>query len=520
MEEIILDEVRNDVLERPKPSLDLDYLHAIKKQVQEFADQTNAQLKRNVYQNYSLFIESSREISTIKTEMRHLNTLLEQQQSSINKLMEQLNKSSLIHPNLDKLRSDPFRLELNDDKSEVEAEMLPAWFTKSPEDFDVLIAQRNLREAVDLAQKVRSHFEQYPKCCESNQLDLKAKIEIRMNELIAAICSELKPSTDRSVQGGPRSCIMSIQLLRDLNLCSKAVKLYLDQRSSLLSFVLWQQKAELATTLQYIKQICSIFFHSIIETCNEFKKAFDLDKHIEAALDECSVRFESKNNKDAGQADQLLLFDLVRPIYTSQGSSDGRNSPTSALSGHDASNILVNQTSDKANEHSNSILRPTRNAFNNLATYASLTYWTIEEFENFVQFFRSHVFDNTQLSSSIVAESVYIFRNQCSKLSICCNMDLSENVDTQLAVEIGQIIDNCERKLIDTIKKLDNEEQWEPKQFQNNAQLARFLDEMKDVELKTLASYVYDDYKLHFTSSKTSFARYYLITLGDLAKVG
>lgn len=515
MEDMILEEVRRDVFERPKPTIDLDYLYSVKRQVQEFADETNSQLKKNVYQNYSLFIESSREISTLKEEMRQLNHLLEQQQTSMNKLLDQLNKTPIIQPALERPKIDPFRLELNEDTSEVEAEMLPSWFTKSPEDFDVLIAQRNLREAVELSQKVKSHFEQYPKCCE-NQSDLKAKIETRQQELVNAICSELQPATDRSVQGGPRSSITSIQLLRELNLSARAVKLYLDQRSSVLRFILSQQKIETTTTLQFIKQICSIFFHNTIETCNEFKQAFELEKYVNKAIDESVEKLGIEI--DRKETDKTLLFDLIRPIYYSLHPALDSSSPN-ASNGNDISSHILSHHAQKIVENSLVPNRSSRNVFYYLSTYASLTYWTIQEFENFTSLFKRHVFNNSQLSVSMIAESIYHLRSKCSKTTSHCGVNMTQFVEKKLENEIRQIIEDSGRKLIETITKLDSEEQWQPQQFHNKAQLTRFFEEMNDVNLNTMPSYIFEELKLHFTACKTSFARYFLITLNDLAKV-
>lgn len=521
MEEMILEEVRRDVFDRPKPTIDLDYLYSVKRQVQEFADETNAQLKKNVYQNYSLFIESSREISTLKEEMRQLNSLLEQQQTAMNKLLDQLNKTPIIQqPTLEKPKVDPFRLELTDnDNSEVEAEILPSWLIKSPEDFDVLIAQRNLREAVDLAQRVRAHFEQYPRCCENNNnhMGLKAKIDSRLQELVSVICSELQPATDRTVQGGPRSSINSIQLLRELNLSSRAVKLYLDQRSSVLRFVLGQQKIESTTTLQFIKQICSIFFHNTIETCNEFKQAFELDKCISMAIDE-SVDQLGINIKRQ-ESDQLLLSELIHPIYSSIHPPIDDKSPIAGSNGNDISSHILSHHADKIVDNSLATPGPRRNVFYHLSTYSSLTYWILQEYENFTSLFRKHVFNNPQLSISMIAESIYHLRNQCSKTAVHCEIDMSQFIELKLENEIRQIIEESEKKLIEIIKKLDSEEQWQPLQFHNKAQVTRFLEEMNDVDLKTMPTYIKKELNLPFTNCKTSFARYFLITVRDLAKV-
>lgn len=521
MEDMILEEVRRDVFERPKPTIDLDYLYSVKRQVQEFADDTNAQLKKNVYQNYSLFIESSREISTLKEEMRQLNNLLEQQQTAMSKLLDQLNKTPIIQQSIEKTTkiNDSFRLELtNEDVSEVEAEILPSWFIKSPEDFDVLIAQRNLREAVDLAQKVKNHFEQYPKCCENNNYsDLKEKIDSRLKDLVDVICSELQPATDRSVQGGPRSSITSIKLLRELNLSSRAVKLYLDLRSSVLRFVLSQQKIESTTTLQFIKQICSIFFHNIIETCNEFKQAFELDKYINKTIQESVEQLNIEINEQS-ETNKKLLFDLVRPIYCSPHPQIDNGSPTTSNGNDISSHILSHHVTDKIVDNSLLATQNNRNVFYYLSTYASLTYWTIQEFENFTLLFHNYVFKNPPLPISMISESIYYLRNQCTEIGNYCQIDMSQYIEKSLENKISSVIEDSYKRLVETIKKLDSQEEWQHLQFQNKAQMTRFFEEMNDVNLNKMPKYVVNE-RLPFTACKTSFARYYLITVSDLAKV-
>lgn len=517
MEEIVLDEVRRDILERPKPTIDLDYLYYIKRQVQDFADNTNSQLKKNVYQNYSLFIESSREISTLKEEMRQLNFLLEEQQTSMGKLLDQLNRAPIIHQTVERPKIDPFKLELNnEEQSELEAEMLPSWFIKSPEDFDVLIAQRNLREAVELAQRVKAHFEQYPKCCDNNQSDLRKKVETRIEELISSISSELQPATNKSVQGGPRSSVLSIQLLRELNLSSRAVKLYLDFRSSLLWYLIEQQNAELNISPQaYIKQTCSVFFQVITETCNEFKVAFDVKKIVNKALGE--------SNQPQQDDQQKLLFDLVHPIYSSKHHPIEEDVSTPAV--NHINDISSNQvTNNHAMALEQTLIapgaqRPNRAVFSNLSTYSSLTYWVVQEFVNFRKFFSKNVFNNTQLTLSMIADNFYQLKRECSKMAASCEIDMSLFVDSAFKSETKKMIEESGRKLIQNIDDLNAAEQWQPQQFQNKTQLTRFFEEMNEVELKTMPSYIFDHLKLKFTASKTSFARCFLLTVKDLAKV-
>ncbi|XP_054162015.1 exocyst complex component 8-like [Oppia nitens] len=71
-----------------KASVSIDGLLVARKQVQSLADDTNSQLKKNVYKNYSLFIETAKEISYLKNEMFQLSHLLTDQQNLMASLLD------------------------------------------------------------------------------------------------------------------------------------------------------------------------------------------------------------------------------------------------------------------------------------------------------------------------------------------------------------------------------------------------------------------------------------------------
>lgn len=517
----VLEEVRKDIFEHPKSSINLDYLNSVRSEIQKHADETNSQLKKNVYQNYSLFIESSREIATLKEEMRQLNNLLEQQQASMNRLLDQINKTPIIQPNLDRSepKSDIFgNLNSAGNTDEDQTDSMPEWFVKSPEDFDVLIAQRNLKEAVTLVKRIKEHYIEYPKCCEGQQHnELKIKIDSRIKDLINVISSELQPAVDRPIQGGPRSSINAIQLLRDLNLTSRAVKLYLDLRTSTLRSVLSNQK------IKSTAELITIFSHNMMETCNEFRQAFDLQRSIDRAIDECNLTApDFKAMIDTNNTDsERLLIDLVRPIYLTERKrvdrisaiTNGNDISAEILSPH---GVKVVEDTLLAGQNINSY-----QTFYHLSIYASLTYWITLELKNFAVIFKKHVFNYTPpLSLTKVADNIYSLRKQCAAMSKYCEIDMVPHIDRELNYEIERVINDCTKNLIDKIKELDAIEQWQPQEFRNKTDKTRFLAEMSDVDLKTMPKYTTEDLKCHFTSSKTAFARYFLITVNDLAKVG
>ncbi|KAL1491069.1 hypothetical protein ABEB36_011722 [Hypothenemus hampei] len=62
-------------------------LQLLKKKIQTLSDETNNNLKRNVYQNYVQFIEAAKEISHLEGEMYQLSHLLSEQRSLLTSLM-------------------------------------------------------------------------------------------------------------------------------------------------------------------------------------------------------------------------------------------------------------------------------------------------------------------------------------------------------------------------------------------------------------------------------------------------
>ncbi|XP_066581240.1 exocyst complex component 8 isoform X1 [Prorops nasuta] len=63
-----------------------DELRKQRAKIQELADNTSAQLKKNVYQNYMQFIETAKEISHLESEMYQLSQLLSEQRSLLSTL--------------------------------------------------------------------------------------------------------------------------------------------------------------------------------------------------------------------------------------------------------------------------------------------------------------------------------------------------------------------------------------------------------------------------------------------------
>jgi len=70
-----------------KPSVTLEALQQARRTIQNNADETNAQLKKNVYKNYQLFIDTSKEIAFLKKENSHMSKMLTEQTALLDQIM-------------------------------------------------------------------------------------------------------------------------------------------------------------------------------------------------------------------------------------------------------------------------------------------------------------------------------------------------------------------------------------------------------------------------------------------------
>jgi len=71
-----------------RPSVTVETLLQHRQRVQAEADDINVALKRNVYKNYALFIDSAKMISLLKNEMYNLSRLLTDQQTLLSSLTD------------------------------------------------------------------------------------------------------------------------------------------------------------------------------------------------------------------------------------------------------------------------------------------------------------------------------------------------------------------------------------------------------------------------------------------------
>lgn len=470
----------------------MEGLQQAREKVQQLCDETNAQLKKNVYRNYTLFIETAKEIAFLKSEMSSLSQLLNEEQNLLASLLdlsicEEKHSTSNIGerrdsikdsrkisikgpldgetgPAFDKINASAIfeETDLLEEEDETDSEMVPVWLTELSEDLDVCIAQRAFEDAVNLVNKFNDHYALYPKLCDNpSQAELKVKINGKIEDLIDAIAKELEIVMDRPMQSGPRAARRAVNLLIRLGRSSLATDLFLAQRSAILRYCLTQQKKE-GATLPYIERMSAVFFTNVQESCKEFQRAFGL--------------------VNWGNNSSSLL---------------GTISSTDSLS--------LNNVPEKINGFSPSL------------AMACLVTWVKKKLKHFLDSFCVHVF-TAQVPSSVASECVSLVYQQCKKLRSSVHIDLVFYCDQRLKGGIERIINETRDKLLEAIKHRFSNDRWYPQNFGNKAGITKFLEEMKEVGF-TLNSFVYDECKLSLTSNTTSFAKSYFLSLRDLVKL-
>ncbi|KAK8740546.1 hypothetical protein OTU49_002961, partial [Cherax quadricarinatus] len=157
----------------------------------------------------------------------------------------------------------------------------PEWVLELPEELDQAIAQRNFEDAVSLIDNGREYFDMAPKTPAFSEM--RRALEGRVRGLVEVLQAELRVTPEKSLQGGPRAARRATTLLVHLNKSSQACELFLGHRGAILKAGLKRLRLEGKTVL-YVRQLCSIFFHNMLETGREFTKAFPSNRSCTSAF--------------------------------------------------------------------------------------------------------------------------------------------------------------------------------------------------------------------------------------------
>lgn len=340
-----------------------------------------------------------------------------------------------------------------------ESELVPGWLEEVPDDMDVFIAQRKFDDAVDLVHKVNDHITMYPKCFDGFfHNDLRLRINHKIQELIDSVSCDLKVSPDR-IQSDHKAACHAVWRLRRLGKSVLATKLFLDQRTSLLKFSLKNQMKD-GATIKYVENLSKVLVHNLITSGNDFKNAF-------------MVVPLSRNHGLGGN----------------HGSGSGAKSPSSSFPPAFPMSYFIR--------------------------------WSHQELSYFLNIFSKNVF-TPQVPPSVSAQCVKILRD---KVHVAkgphpgIGLDLVFILDKSLKNDIERVIHDSSEKVIEAVKLRIKDDRWEGQDLKNKPALSKFLEEMKEVGLKSMEEYVQDEYKVSLTSGVTQFAKSYLNLTVDVLKL-
>ncbi|XP_040577089.1 exocyst complex component 8 isoform X2 [Lepeophtheirus salmonis] len=209
--------------------------------------------------------------------MRHQNTAALKRSDTITQRDRSIDKDDYSSPDSSK---NPFKEEDENDESQMNTidevsetivldgeDVIPEWLTEAPDDIEVLIAQRDFEESVDLILK----GEEY--CLANINFPLvreaKTKLDAKTKALLTVLQSELDGK-----KCGPKAARKAVQLLIRLGRSSQACNLFLEHRRKLLTNTIRNAKFE-APTVMYLKRLSMNFFSNIKETSSEFNKCFN-----------------------------------------------------------------------------------------------------------------------------------------------------------------------------------------------------------------------------------------------------
>ncbi|CDW56933.1 exocyst complex component 8 [Trichuris trichiura] len=145
------------------------------------------------------------------------------------------------------------------------------WIKELPDELDVCIAQRDFSSALDLLSEARDFLAE---CADKELVDeLSKKFDQRQKQLAEKLIKELKPVSDKYLQGGPRATRKATTLLIKLGRISEACDLYLKNRSASIKFSIKELKV-IDNAVQYVEQLNRAICNVIVDTVREFKKLF------------------------------------------------------------------------------------------------------------------------------------------------------------------------------------------------------------------------------------------------------
>ncbi|XP_023224533.1 exocyst complex component 8-like [Centruroides sculpturatus] len=158
-------------------------------------------------------------------------------------------------------------------------------------------------------------------------------------------------------------------------------------------------------------------------------------------------------------------------------------------------------------------------AFSNKNSCASaFVIWSVIQLQQFVQTFTRHVFTPQVALSAVSAECISLIRSHCEQLTDI-GLDLSSLLDNLLQSDIERIIKESKDKLLEAINVRAVEDKWRKQNHQNKAGVMKFVDDMADLGITNVHNYVENECFVTLTTNTTAFSKAYLNFVDNLLKI-
>ncbi|XP_026465059.1 exocyst complex component 8 [Ctenocephalides felis] len=172
--------------------------------------------------------------------------------------------------------------------NEIEKPVHPDWVMQSPDELQVLVAQRHFDDALVLLQQTQEYIKTNEQNCPTLG-ELKTKIENGKASLANVLMSELAVPQGRSLCAALRASRNTVKLLVQLNHASQACDLFLKVSSNALRAGQRQARREgphahIGLMSSPVPKLAELFFCDIAEVCREFLKLFANEKSCFSAF--------------------------------------------------------------------------------------------------------------------------------------------------------------------------------------------------------------------------------------------
>ncbi|XP_066581241.1 exocyst complex component 8 isoform X2 [Prorops nasuta] len=472
-----------------------DELRKQRAKIQELADNTSAQLKKNVYQNYMQFIETAKEISHLESEMYQLSQLLSEQRSLLSTLgstramgvtFEELTESCQENSNDPVSKEEEQKQKLVKLLENVEGAM-KEWLDKCEQAKKAKLAQDNHVEPSDKTDQSKEN------CAAPSR-----SMSLDSNTL------GMEDSEDSEHYEIPSEWVLEVA--EDLDSC--IAQRHFEEAYSLL------EKAR-----GYIRDTQQTPFISEIQVkINDRNRSLIdvLTKELEFSAEAKSiqggglrsarriVRLLIQLNRSAQACHLYLRFcSAVLKARLKRIKKEGATvSYVSQLSAIAFSNIV---------EMSREFLKLFPQSTN---CTSGLVVWCSQEVKHLTTYLVKQLF-HPQVSLHVLVKSIRAVRCHCDQLTQL-GMDFRYQLDGQLRTPVIKAVQETANNYIENIK--NNKDSWEPSNFtsQNHSKL---LSEFNELGIGIPRSYVANDYWISLTNNLLQFSKFYITFTMDCLSV-